>query len=86
MNTITANELKTRGVASIDAVLKNQDEATISVRGKERYVVMDLETYNRLRVCELEVALYQAQREITEGQGIIESVDEHLERLKSIES
>ena len=86
MNTITANELKTRGVASIDAVLKNQDEATISVRGKERYVVMDLETYNRLRVCELEAALYQAQREITEGQGIIESVDEHLERLKTIES
>ncbi len=86
MNTITANELKTRGVASIDAVLKDQNEVTISVRGQERYVVVDMETYNRLRVCELEAALYQARREVAEGQGIIESVDEHLERLQTIES
>ncbi len=86
MDTITANELKTRGVASIDAVLKDQNEVTISVRGQERYVVVDMETYNRLRVCELEAALYQARREVAEGQGIIESVDEHLERLQTIES
>ena len=62
MKAITANELKTKGVASIDAALAEQEEAIISVRGKERYVVMDMETYNRLRVCELEAALYQAQR------------------------
>ena len=85
MNTITANELKTRGVASIDAVLSDQGEVTISVRGKERYVVMNMETYNRLRVCELEAALYQARREVEDGQGIVESVDEHLTRLQKIE-
>ncbi len=84
MNIITANELKLRGVASIDAALKAQDEATISVRGKGRYVVMDMETYNRLRVCELEAALYQARREIAEGKGIEESVDGHLLRLHTI--
>ena len=86
MNVITANELKTRGVASIDAVLKDQDEVTISVRGKERYVVVDMETYNHLRVCELEAALYQARREIAEGEGVAESVDEHLARLHTIKS
>ncbi len=86
MSTITANELKTRGVASIDAALKEQDEVTISVRGRERYVVMDMEAYNRLRVCELDAALYQARREIAEGQGIEESVDEHLLRLQTIKS
>jgi PHD/YefM family antitoxin component YafN of YafNO toxin-antitoxin module len=85
MKAITANELKTKGVASIDAALAEQEEAIISVRGKERYVVMDMETYNRLRVCELEAALYQAQREIAEGKGIEESVDEHLERLRKLE-
>ena len=84
MNVITANELKTRGVASIDAVLEDQDEVTISVRGKERYVVVDMETYNHLRVCELEAALYQARREIAEGEGVAESVDEHLTRLQTI--
>ena len=85
MKAITANELKTKGVASIDAALAEQEEAIISVRGKERYVVMDMETYNRLRVCELEAALYQARREIAEGKGIEESVDEHLERLRKLE-
>ena len=84
MNTITANELKTRGVASIDAALKDQNEVTISVRGQDRYVVMDMEVYGRLRVCELEAALYQARREIAEGQGIEEGVDDHLSRLKII--
>jgi PHD/YefM family antitoxin component YafN of YafNO toxin-antitoxin module len=85
MKAITANELKTKGVASIDAALAEQEEAIISVRGKERYVVMDMETYNRLRVCELEAALYQTKREIAEGKGIEESVDEHLERLRKLE-
>ncbi|MBE0645764.1 MAG: type II toxin-antitoxin system Phd/YefM family antitoxin, partial [Bacteroidetes bacterium] len=75
MKTISANELKTRGVASIDSALKEQEEAIISVRGKDRYVVMDMETYNRLRVCELEAALYQTQREIAEGKGVEESVE-----------
>lgn len=86
MKAITANELKTKGVASIDTVLKDQDEAIISVRGKERYVVMDMETYNRLRVCELEAALYQARREVAEGEGIEESVEAHIERIRKDES
>jgi hypothetical protein len=47
---------------------------------------MDLGTYNRLRVCELEAALYQARREISEGKGIEESVDEHLARIRKDES
>ena len=85
MKTIPANELKTKGVAAIDAALAEQEEAIISVRGKDRYVVMDMETYNRLRVCELEAALYQAKREIAEGKGIEESVDEHLARLRKLE-
>jgi PHD/YefM family antitoxin component YafN of YafNO toxin-antitoxin module len=86
MKTIPANELKTKGVASIDAALAEQEEAIISVRGKDRYVVMDLETYNRLRVCELEAAIFQAKREIAEGKGIEESVDAHLARLRKLES
>ena len=82
MKAISANELKTRGVSSIEAVLEGEEEAIISVRGKDRYVVMDLVTYNRLRVCELEAALYQARREVSEGKGIEESVDEHLARIR----
>jgi PHD/YefM family antitoxin component YafN of YafNO toxin-antitoxin module len=86
MKAISANELKTRGVSSIEAALQDEEEAIISVRGKDRYVVMDLDTYNRLRVCELEAALYQARREISEGKGIEENVDDHLNRIRNDES
>ncbi|MDO3378367.1 type II toxin-antitoxin system Phd/YefM family antitoxin [Geoalkalibacter halelectricus] len=82
MKPITANELKTRGVASIESALADSEEAIISVRGKNRYVVMDLEAYNRLRVCELEAALYQARRDVAEGKAVTESVDAHIERLR----
>lgn len=85
MKTITANEIKTKGVLSIDAVLQEQEEAVISVRGVDRYVVMDMKTYNRLRVCELEAALYQTRREIAEGKGVEESVDEHIARIQKLE-
>jgi PHD/YefM family antitoxin component YafN of YafNO toxin-antitoxin module len=85
MKTITANEIKTKGVVSIDAVLQEQEEAVISVRGIDRYVVMDMKTYNRLRVCELEAALYQTRREIAEGKGVEESVDEHIARIQKLE-
>ena len=43
MVAISANELKTRGVAAIETALADEPEATISVRGKVRYVVMPVE-------------------------------------------
>lgn len=82
MKTIAANELKTRGVSSIEKALEVDAEATISVRGQERYVVMDMEEYNRLRVCELEAALYETRTQIADGNFIEESVDEHLARIR----
>ena len=82
---ITANDLKIRGVATIHEALKDQDEAIISVRGQERYVVMDIATYNQLRVYELEAAYYQAQRELAEGQGVEESVDQRMARIRQLD-
>ncbi|MGE4492570.1 MAG: type II toxin-antitoxin system Phd/YefM family antitoxin [Syntrophotalea sp.] len=85
MKAITANELKTKGVSSIESALAEGDEAIISVRGQERYVVMDMEAYNRLRVCELEAALYAARRQVAEGQAVTESVEEHIDRLRKMD-
>ena len=82
MKTIAANELKTRGVSSIEKALESDAEATISVRGQERYVVMAVEEYNRLRVCELEAALYETRQQIAGGEFIEESVDEHIARIR----
>ncbi|MCX7109837.1 MAG: type II toxin-antitoxin system Phd/YefM family antitoxin [Proteobacteria bacterium] len=36
MTSITANELKTKGISAIEALLEHQPETVISVRGKDR--------------------------------------------------
>ena len=82
MNTITANEIKTKGVVSIGEHLKNDSEAVITVRGQKRFVVMDLKQYHYLRECELEAALLEAQNDIQSGNVIVESVEKHMKRLK----
>ena len=82
MKTIAANELKTRGVSSIEKALEMDAEVTISVRGQERYVVMPVAEYNRLRVCELEAALYETRQQFADGEYLEESVDEHMARIR----
>lgn len=83
MKTIAANELKTKGVSTIQNALEEDTEVLISVRGKERYVVMDLEEYNRLRVCELEMALYETRQQIAAGDFLEEPVAAHMARIKA---
>lgn len=79
--TITANDLKTRGVTAIDMVVKESGEAIVSVRGKNTYVIMPIEKYNYYRECELEAAISETQKEIKEGKYISEAVDEHIKRI-----
>jgi len=81
MATITANELKTRGISAIDPIVKEHRTALISVRGKVRYVVMDMQMYNRLRECELEAALMETRRDLENGAFYQESVSEHIKRI-----
>jgi len=78
---ITANELKTKGVSAIEDSLGKTGETVITVRGKERFVVMDMEYYNYLRECELEAALNQAKAEVKSGDFVSENVDDHIKRI-----
>jgi len=81
MNAVTANELKTRGVSAVEDVLKTEDEAIISVRGLDKYVVMSLEKYARLREFELDMAVKEARADYEAGRVTEESVDEHMKRV-----
>lgn len=45
MSHISANDLKTKGIAAIEAALSHAPEAIVSVRGKDRFVVMDIAHY-----------------------------------------
>ena len=80
---LTANELKTKGVSAIEAVLQDHSEAIVSVRGKERFVVMDIEHYHYLRECELEAALAETRADLVAGRFVQESPEEHVARVKS---
>lgn len=84
MSNITANDLKTRGVAAIEATLADRTEAVVSVRGADRYVVMELAHYHYLRECELEAALAQSRAEVAEGRVVKESAAEHVVRLQAL--
>lgn len=81
MGSIAANDLKIRGVALISEQLGEAPEAIITVRGKNRYVVMDIEHYQYLRECELEAALLEAREDVKASRVVSESVADHLKRL-----
>ena len=81
MPNISANELKTKGVSVIEAALANAEEATISVRGKERFVVIGVDHYHYLRECELEAALIESRADLAAGRYIKESAEDHLRRM-----
>jgi PHD/YefM family antitoxin component YafN of YafNO toxin-antitoxin module len=81
MSHISANELKTRGIAAIEQVLAEQPEAIVSVRGKDRFVVLEMAQYQYLRECELEVALAEARADVAAGRAVRETAEAHLARL-----
>lgn len=84
MTHISANELKTKGVAAIEAVLADHAEAIVSVRGKDRYVVMDVARYHHLRECELDAALAQTRADLAAGRFVQESAQAHVARLDKL--
>jgi len=84
MSSISANELKTQGVSAIAEALSESPEAMVSVRGKDRFVVMDIEHYHYLRECELTAALAESQADIAAGRFVKESVDAHMKRLAKL--
>lgn len=84
MSAITANEFKVQGVSLLEERLAQESEVIISVRGKEKYVVMELETYNKLREYELAAAVQEARADYVAGRIKVESVSEHMKRLDDV--
>jgi len=82
MKSITANELKVRGVSVVEECLADDDELVVSVRGRDTYVVMRIEKYADLREFELDRALREARADYDAGRVVRETVGEHLERLE----
>jgi len=78
---IPANDLKTKGVSIIESMLETLDEVLISIRGKNRYVVVDMQRYNYLRECELEKALRDTEEDLKNGRSHVLTSAQHFEAL-----
>ncbi len=84
MSHISANDLKTKGISAIESALSTSREAIVSVRGKDRFVVMDMAQYHYLRECELDAALAQTHADLAAGRTVQESPAAHLARLDTM--
>ena len=84
MGTVVANDLKTKGIKAIEDALLTEPEASLSVRGQIKYVVMSQAHYHYLRECELEAALAESKANLASGHFVKETITEHLKRLKQL--
>ena len=86
MKTITAHEIKRRGISAVDEELKNGPVHVIK-NNKPQYVVMDEESYSEL-IAEQEASytarLKQSLEEISKGN--VQSFDSTEDLLKAIDS
>ncbi|CAM3479542.1 prevent-host-death protein [Arcobacter aquimarinus] len=80
---INANEVKTKGVSIFGTLLEKFDELIINVRGKNQYVVLDIERYKELRANELDLAYLKSLQDIKKGNFKIQSAKEHVEEIKN---
>jgi len=81
MSTISAAEIKRRGVSALAPALSDDGEVVITVRGKGRYVVMTMEKYNKLRESELAQAIRETRDDYLAGRIADRSVDNHMRRV-----
>ena len=83
MKYVTASEIKRNGVSAVREAMVEYDsgEAGISVRGKREFVVLDNETYERLRECEILAAAAEVHEDIKAGRYYIATAEEHIARI-----
>jgi len=81
MKTLSANELKTKGISSIRDSLKNESEAILTVRGKAVYAVMSIDKFEELREYELECALAKCKKDV-KGRKFHTDTDRHIRNIE----
>ena len=79
--TITANEVKKNGVSMFDKLLDKVDELIINVRGKDKYVILDIERYKEFREHELDLAHMKVMQDIKDGNYKTQTSAQHIKEL-----
>ena len=81
--TVTANDVKQRGVSLFGELLEKFDEIVVNVRGKKKYVVMDIERYKELRALELDNAYREVMADVERGDYHTD-VQKHLAEIADV--
>lgn len=79
--TINANEVKLKGVSLFTDLLEKFDELVINVRGKDKFVVLDIERYKELRDKELEMAYIETMQDVEAKRYKTQTASEHIKEL-----
>jgi len=79
--TVTANDVKQRGVSLFGELLEKFDEIVVNVRGKQKYVVMDVERYKKLRTLELDNAYREVMEDYKNGDYKVLTAEEHIKNI-----
>jgi len=84
--TVTASEVKAKGVSIFDKLLDGFSEVVINVRGKDKYCVIPFDEYEEFRAFKLEKARNEVMQDIEKGQYHA-SLEKHFNAIeKAIEN
>lgn len=81
---ISANDLKVKGVSLLDSVMDENQSAIITVRGVEKYVVLKISDYNKIRELELDLAIQESKADIEAGRFHDDGIEEHMKRVANV--
>ena len=79
--TVTANEVKTKGVSLFDSMFEKFSELIINVRGKNKYFVIPFEEYEDYRAYKLEIAHKEAMQDIEAGRSHTD-INKHFDEIE----
>ena len=83
MMIITANDLKTKGISFFEKVLGKTQEIIVSVRGTQKFVLIDIERYKQIREYELDRA-YQETLEDRKNGDFTTDLEAHFKALDDV--
>jgi len=86
MLAISANDLKRNGVAGIDRAMRGNDEhqLLVDVRGKTKYVILEVGEFNLFREYQLDKAIAEAEQCLLEDKvKVIDDLDNYAYQLQN---
>ena len=80
--TVTASEVKSKGISLFDKVFDSFSEVVINVRGKDKYCVIPFEEYEEFRAYKLEKAHKEVMEDIKRG-DFHSDIDRHFNTIEA---